>query len=191
MASLSRGRPAARWVSARLLVSLLAGTLLLSACGGSSQVSPSAYVHSMCTALGNWKNTIQSAGVALQSSGAATASRPVAKADYQRFVSSLVIATRRAAGALHSAGTPAVRGGPQLARHLTGAFDRATRRLTQAQTQAKAIRTDSASTFQLGASAVTGEIRSALEAIAAVAPSRSAQLRRAAAKEPACQVLQG
>jgi len=172
-----------------VLIALL-GALLLAACGGSTQVKPAAYVRSMCTALGTWKNTIQNAGVELQASGAATASRPVAKVDYQRFVSALVRATRRAASDLHSAGVPDVSGGRALAGSLTGAFDVATRRLAQAQSQARTIRTDSVSTFQLGASAVTTEIKSALEAIAAVAPRRSAQLRQAAAREPACQVLQ-
>jgi len=38
---------------------------------------------------------------------------------------------------------------------------------------------------------VTAEIKSALEGIATVAPARSSELRRAAATEPACQVLQG
>lgn len=166
-------------------------SLALAACGGSSQVKPSAYVKSMCTALGSWRNTIQSAGVALQSSGAATAARPVAKADYQKFVSALVTATRRADDALKSAGVPAVSGGTQLSARLNRAFDTATQRLGQAETQAKAIKTGSATSFQLGASAVTAEIRSALQAIAAVAPGQSAQLRQAAAKEPACQALQG
>ncbi len=173
-----------------LALAALLGALILGGCGGSAQVKPAAYVKSMCTALGNWKNTIQSAGVALQASGAASASRPVAKADYQRFVSALVTATRRATSDLRSAGVPAVSGGKALAGHLTGAFDTATRRLTQAETEARAIRTDSVSTFQLGASAVTSEIKSALEVIAAVGPGRSAQLRQAAAREPACQVLQ-
>lgn len=165
-------------------------SLLLAGCGSSSQVKPAAYVKSMCTALGNWKNTIQSAGVALQSSGAANASRPVAKADYQRFVGSLVTATRRAASALHSAGVPAVSGGQQLSTHLTQAFDTATQRLSEAETRAKAISTSTATTFQLGASSVTTEIRSALQTIAAVAPGRSAQLRQAAAKDPTCRALQ-
>jgi len=165
-------------------------SLLVAGCGGSPRVKPAAYVRSMCTALGNWKNTIQSAGVALQSSGAANASRPVAKADYQRFVSSLVTATRRAASALHSAGIPAVSGGQQLATRLTRAFDTATQRLLEAESRAKAISTTSATTFQLGASSVTTEIKSALQAIAAVAPGRSAQLRRAAAKDQTCQALQ-
>jgi hypothetical protein len=170
-------------------VGLLAATLL-AGCGGSSDVKPTVYVKSMCTALGNWKNTIQSAGVALQSSGAANASRPVAKADYQRFVGALVTATRRAAASLHSAGVPAVSGGKQLANRLSNAFDTATKRLTQAESQAKSISTDSTTSFQLGASSVTSEIKSALEAIAAVAPGKSAQLRQAAAKDPTCRALQ-
>lgn len=165
--------------------------LLLAGCGGSSQVKPATYVKSLCTALGNWKNTIQSAGVALQSSGAATAARPVAKADYQKFVGALVTATRQADQAVKSAGVPAVSGGKQLANGLAQAFDTATQRLRQAETKAKAIPTDSVATFQAGATAVTDQIRTALNAIAAVAPGRSAQLRQAAAKEPACQALQG
>lgn len=166
-------------------------TLVLAGCGGSSQVKPAAYVKSMCTALGTWKTTIESAGVALQNSGAATAARPVAKADYQKFVSALVTATRHADAALKSAGAPALSGGSQVSTRLNHAFDTATQRLAQAQTQAGAIKTDSATSFQLGASAVTSQIRSALQAIAAVAPGQSVQLRQAAAKEPACQALQG
>jgi hypothetical protein len=165
--------------------------LFLAGCGGSSGVKPTAYVKSLCTALGSWKNTIQSAGVALQSSGAATAARPVAKADYQKFVSALVTATQKADGAVKSAGVPDVSGGKQLASRLSTAFDTASQRLGQAEAHAKAISTDSAASFQAGASAVTNEIRGALQAIAGVAPGRSAQLRQAAAKEPTCQALQG
>lgn len=175
----------------RVVLAAVLAAVLISSCGGSSEVKPAVYVKSMCTALGNWKNTIQSAGVALQSSGAANASRSVAKADYERFVRSLVTATRRATEALKAAGTPNVSGGKQVASRLDRAFERATHRLSQAETQAKAISTDSASAFQLGASSVTAQIKSALQSIAAVAPGRSSQLRQAAAKQPACQVLQG
>ncbi len=174
----------------RLALIALLAALVMAGCGGSSQVKPAAYVRSMCTALGNWRNTIQSAGVALQSSGAAGASRTVAKDDYQRFVASLVTATQRAAKALRSAGTPAVNDGKQVANRLAQAFDTATKRLQQAEAQAKAIKTDSTTSFQLGAASVTTEIRSALEAIAAVAPGRSSQLRQAAAKDPTCRALQ-
>jgi hypothetical protein len=165
--------------------------LVVAGCGGSSssQVKPAAYVKSMCTAIGNWRNTIQSAGVALQASNPASAPRTAAKADYQRFVTALVSATQRATTDLRSAGVPAVSGGKQLANRLNAAFERATHGLARAETQAKAIRTDSTSTFQLGASAVSSEIKSALNGIAAAAPGSSPLLRPAEAKEPSCQAL--
>jgi hypothetical protein len=173
------------------LVSVALVAVLAAGCGGSSQVKPSAYVKSMCLALGNWKNTIQSAGLALQSSGAATASPSVAKADYQKFVTALVTTTRRTSAALRSAGTPAIKRGDQIASRLAAAFDRATTRLDKARTEASSIRTDSPSTFQLGASSVNNDIKGALEGILAVSPGQNQELRKAAAREPACQVLQG
>lgn len=175
----------------RQLTVIALAALLLAACGGSSQVKPAAYVKSMCQALGGWKNTIQSAGLALQSSGAATASPPVAKNEYQRFVSALVTATRRTTNSLHAAGAPAIKNGSQIAGRLTHAFDQATHRLARANAEVKSIRTDSTSTFQLGASSVNNDIRGALSSIAAVSPGENQALRQAAAKEPACQVLQG
>jgi len=175
----------------RYLAAVALAAAFLAGCGGGSQVKPSAYVKSMCQALGGWKNTIQGAGVALTSSGAATASPPVAKAEYQRFVGSLVTATRRAGTALKSAQAPAIKHGDQIASRLTGAFDQATRRLLRASAETKSIRTDSTSTFQLGASSVNSDIRGALQAIAAASPGQNQALRKAAAKEPACQVLQG
>jgi hypothetical protein len=148
-------------------------------------------VKSVCAALASWKNTIQGAGVALESSGAPSASRPVAKEDYQRFVAALVIATRRATGALKAAGVPTVAHGSDVAARLTHAFDRATRGLVKASAQAKLIRTDSPSAFQLGASAVSAEIKSALGQIARVTPGQDPALRKAATKEPACRLLAG
>jgi hypothetical protein len=172
------------------LAAALIAVLMIAGCA-SSAVKPRAYVKSVCAALDNWKNTIQSAGVALESSGAATASRPVAKEDYERFLASLVTATRRATTALRAAGTPSVAHGRQIARRLTGAFDRARRGLERASTQAGAIRTDTATAFQLGASAVSAQIKSALEQIARVSPGQSQELRSAAGKERACRSLAG
>lgn len=183
-----RMRPLA--IRTGLLLPTGLAVLALAGCG-SSGVKSSDYVRSVCLTLGNWRNTIQSAGVALESSGAANASRPVAKVDYQRFVGSLVTATRRATRSLRAAGTPSVSGGEQIARNLTRGFDRATRGLERASAQAQAIRTDSATMFQLGTSAVNTQIRSALEQIATVSPGRSPKLRSAAATQPACQSLAG
>jgi hypothetical protein len=145
----------------------------------------------MCTALSNWKTDVQSAGTKLQGSGAAGASRAAAKRDYQSFVASLLAATQRATSALQSAGTPDVKNGKQIVNSLSGAFATASTKLARANTQASSIPTGSATSFQLGASSVTTQIRAALQGIARVTPSQSAELRTAAAKEPACQVLQG
>lgn len=175
----------------RSLAAMVLAVLVVAGCGGSSGVTPAQYVHAMCSALGNWKSDIQKAGVKLQSSGAASASRAVAKRDYQQFVSELLAATQRATTALHNAGQPSVDGGKQIADGLSTAFDGASRKLAQASTQAAAISTASASSFQLGASSVTAQIRVALQGIASVKPSQSAALRSAAAKDPACQVLRG
>ena len=176
---------------ARAVVAAALAAFLIAACGGSSGIQPSAYVKSVCQALGNWRNTIQSAGIALESSGATSATRVVAKEDYQRFVGSLVTATRRATRDLKAAGTPDVPRGQEISSRLTGAFDRATQGLGRASEQARSIQTDTASQFQRGANAVTAQIRSALEQIAHASPGQSQELRRAAAKEPSCQTLTG
>jgi hypothetical protein len=175
--------------AARLTLAAALLAVATAGCGGSSSVKPVEYVKSICVALGNWRNTIQSAGAALQSSGAASAPRPAAKEDYQQFVASLVTATERARSALHRAGAPSVTGGQQIAQRLTEAFDRATDGLKRASAQAGKIRTDSATDFENGASAVSSELRSALEQIAGVSPGQNPQLRAAAGKEPACQLL--
>jgi hypothetical protein len=175
----------------RPLLAAVLGAAVLAGCGGSRTVSSAAYVKSVCVALGNWKNTIQSAAVALQSSGASSASRPVAKEDYQRFIAALVTATRRATSALRAAGAPSVAGGSKAAARLTRAFDSATRGLVKAGAQAKSISTDSAAAFQAGATAVNTELRSALQQIGRVTPGQDPALRSAAAKEPACRLLGG
>jgi hypothetical protein len=179
-------RPAGRL---RAAVAATGVALLIGGCGGSSTVTPAAYVKSVCLALGNWTNTIQSARVALESAGAATASRPVAKQDYQRFLASLLTDTRRATRALRAAGTPSVSGGGRIAGRLTGAFGRAAEALAKASADAGSIRTDTAADFQADANRISAEITSALEQIARVTPGQNTRLRRAAAKQPACQLL--
>jgi len=175
----------------RPLLAALLGAAVLAGCGGSRSVSPGVYVKSVCVAFGDWKDTIQSAAVALQSSGASSAPRQVAKEDYQRFIAALVTATRRATRALRSAGAPSVAGGSKAAARLTSAFDSATRGLVKAGAQAKSIRTDSPTAFQVGATAVNTQLRSALQQIGRVTPGQDPALRSAAAKEPACRLLAG
>lgn len=183
MAGVSVPRRRAAAIAAALLASVA-----LAGCGGSG-VKPSGYVKSVCVALGNWRNTIVSATVALEASGASHATPSVAKLDYQRLVSALVVATRRATRSIRAAGTPAVTGGQRIAQRLVRAFEHATSGLHEASTQAAAISTDTATDFQLGLSALNTRIRSAFAPIALVSPGQNRQLRSAAAKEPACRLL--
>lgn len=175
----------------RASAALVVAAVAVAGCGGSSNVAPSAYVKSMCTALGGWKSRVQSAGQVLQSSGVATASPANAKTQYLRFVSSLVDATRQTATTLKGAGTPDVGGGAAIASGLSGAFERGSQGLATALSHARAIPTASTPAFESAATAVTGEIRSALQNIAGITPRSNPQLRAAAAKEATCRALAG
>ena len=177
----------------RARAAALLAVVALAGCGGSSGsgVPAKTYVKSICTALGGWKQQVQSAGQALQSSGAATASPANAKVQYVGFVSSLLRATRQAASSLRAAGTPSVKDGATIAGGLSGAFDHSSQALATALTHAQAIPTTSTAVFEAAANGVTTEIRSALASIAGVTPRSSPQLRAAALTEPSCRALAG
>jgi hypothetical protein len=183
----SRGRA----LRAGALALVLVAAVGLAGCGGSSGVSPAAYVKSICTALDGWKQQIQSAGRSLQASGLATASPATAKTQYLGFVTTLVTATRNTASALKAAGTPAIKDGGTIAGGLSGAFQRGSQGLAVARSRAAAIPTGSASAFDSAATGVTTQLRSALQNIATITPRSSPQLRAAAAKEPSCRALAG
>jgi hypothetical protein len=175
----------------RIGAALAGAVIALAGCGGSSTVAPAKYVRSICIALGSWKQQIQGAGRTLQSSGIATASPASAKAQYVRFVSTMLAATRTTAASLKAAGTPAVKDGATIAGGLSGGFERGAQGLSSALTRASAIPTTSTAAFQSAATSVTGELRSALTSIASITPRSSPQLRSAALREPSCQALAG
>lgn len=170
---------------------VLAVAIALAGCGGSSAVAPAAYVKSICTALGSWKQQIQSAGQALRASGIATGSPANAKAQYVKFVSTLLRATQSTAGSLKAAGAPAVKGGPDIAGGLSGGFERGAQGLSRALAHASSIPTTSVAAFQSAATEVTTELRTALSTIASITPRSNPQLREAALREPSCQALAG
>jgi hypothetical protein len=69
------------------------------------------------------------------------------------------------------------------------AFSQAQAGLTKAQSQAAAIPTTNASSYQAAATGVTASIRQTLTQMSTVRPEKDPQLHAAAAKEPACQAL--
>lgn len=187
--SLTGSRGHRRRSGALTLTLALVAAVALAGCGGSSSVSATTYVKSICTALDSWKQQIQTAGRSLQASGIATASPATAKTQYLGFVTTLVSATRHTTAALKAAGTPSVKDGATIAGGLSGAFDRGSQGLAVARSRAAAIPTTSASAFETAATGVTTQIRSALQNIATITPRSSPQLRAAAAKEPSCRAL--
>lgn len=164
--------------------------LSLGGCGGSSGVSPSAYVKSICTSLGNWSAAIKAAGNRLQASATGTTSLVKGKQQYVAFVQSLVADTGQAVGQLQAAGTPSVKNGKQISSTLVQAFTLAKSGLSNAATEAAAIPTTNASAYQAAATGVTAAIRQTLATMATVRPERDPQLHAASAKEPKCRALQ-
>ena len=175
---------------AKLAAVLATAAFALSGCGGSSTVTPAAYVKSVCSAATNWRNAIQVAGTKL-STGVNTTSLAQAKSEYVGFVSALVTATTSAETQLKSAGAPSVTNGKQISSTLVGIFTGAKGSLARAAVQAAALPTSSATAFKTAANQVVVGIRSSLAGMSNVTPERNAQLRAAAAKDSTCRSLAG
>jgi hypothetical protein len=165
----------------------VAVALALAGCGGSSGVSPAAYVKTRCTVVSGWKTAVQNAGTKLSADQPKTLAQ--GKQDYVRFVAALLGATRHAHAAIGSAGTPAVSNGAHLASALVDAFSGAERQFSQAASKAARIPTTTTTAYAKAVTGVTASIRQTLTSMGGVNPGASAQLESAAAKEPACKSL--
>ena len=137
----------------RTLAACVVGAALAS-CGGSSGVSAASYAKSVCTAASSWRSSIVGAGAKLQSATTST-SLTQTKSDYVAFVRALVSATSRARDQLSAAGTPSVSSGKAIASMLVGVFRTAEGSLSRAESEARAIPTNTKSALnrdlQLGA----------------------------------------
>lgn len=171
-----------------LLIAAAVLVLAIAGCGGSSGVSPAAYVKSVCTAATTWRNAIQSAGSQLQI-GSASKSLTKTKAAYASFVSELETATANAQHQLSGAGSPSVSDGKKISDTLVGIFARARVSLEQAASDAAAIPTTSTQGFNAAATKVEGQIRTALADMSNATPEKNPQLHTAATKDPTCQAL--
>jgi hypothetical protein len=165
--------------------------VVLAGCGGSSGVSPAAYVKSVCTALTSWRDSVQTAGSVLQTAIGTDKHLSLAqgKTAYVAFVEALLTATTSTETSLKRAGVPAVNGGAQVSTTLVHAFQGAQKALAGAASQASLIPTTSTPAYAAAAGQVTSKIRTALSSMTAVSPRRNAQLRAAADREPACSAL--
>jgi hypothetical protein len=179
--------PPRRLAAAAVVIAALAAA----GCGSSSKssgVSAASYVNSVCTAATTWRNAIQTAGARLQAQASAK-SLPKTKAAYVTFVSALVDATGTAQSQLTGAGSPSVANGNKISSTLVGIFSTAKGSLTHADSDAQAIPTTDAKSFQAAAAKVQSDVRSSLAAMSNVTPEKNPALHAAAAKDPACKSL--
>lgn len=178
----------------RILVALVC-LLAAAGCGGSgssssSGVSVGEYVKSICSAVGPFEKDVGARANALNS--AKLTSPQQGKKAVQGFLNSVSTDTDKALSKLQSAGTPNVSNGQQISTTIVAAFKDLRAAIGSASDQAKSLSTSSPKSFKQGATRLGDTVRSSLNGISnGLGKLQSADLAKAAQKEPACNSLSG
>jgi hypothetical protein len=147
-------------------------------------------VRSICTAVGPFEKDVAARSNALNAATLTSAAE--GKKAVKDFLTAVSADTDKALSGLQSAGTPSVEQGKAISTEIVGAFKQLRQAIGSALTQAKSLPTTSSQAFTNGANQLGGTVRSSLGGItASLGKLRSAELEKAAAKEPACTALSG
>jgi hypothetical protein len=182
------------------LAAALAAVLALAACGGSSSkssstsatVTPAAYVHSVCQAVGPFETDVVKRSSALNLSTISSPSQ--GKSALQGFLSAIATDTKQALSKLKAAGTPNVKNGKQIAGAISNAFAQLDTTMSSAVGQAQALPTNSATAFKSAAQKLGTTVRTSMASIGTNLQSgtlKSPELEQAASKDTACKSLSG
>ncbi len=172
------------------IVGVLAISVALGACGGSSTVSPAAYSKSICQSVGPFERSVQSRSSALNLSSIKGPAE--GKQALQAFLNGVVADTEQAITKLKRAGTPSVSNGKKISTAIVGAFTQLRGALGQAVSSANALPTGSAQAFKTAAVSLGSNVRNSMSSIgSSLSGLKSPALESAAKKEPACQNLGG
>lgn len=166
--------------------------VVLAGCGSSSSsgVSPAAYVKSICSAIGPFEKDVQSRSSALNLSSLTSAAQ--GKSALHNFLNAVVSDTDAAVSKLKAAGTPNVKNGKAISTGIVSAFTQLRTALAGAASQASSLPTGSPAAFKTAAEKLGTDVRSSMSSIgASLGNLKSADLEKAAAKEPACKSLGG
>ena len=170
--------------------------LAAAGCGGSSGSSSSSgisadnYVKAICTAVGPFEKDVAARSNALNS--AKLTSPQQGKKAVQGFLNSVSSDTDKALTKLQAAGTPDVDNGQKISTTIVAAFKDLQTAIGSASDQAKSLSTTSPQSFKNGANKLGSTVRSSLSGISnSLGKLQSADLAKAAAKEPACTALSG
>jgi hypothetical protein len=180
-------------------LAVLAIAALVSACGGSSGgsggssssgVSAADYVKAICTAVGPFEKDVAARSNKLNTAKLTSAAE--GKKAVQEFLTAVSSDTDQALTKLQAAGTPDVTNGKTISTTIVAAFKQLQTAIGTALTQAKNLSTTSPEAFQKGATALGGTVQGSLSGIStSLGKLKSADLEKAAAKEPACTSLNG
>ena len=181
----------------RTALAVLAVAALMSACGSSgssgsssSGVSAADYVKAICTAVGPFEKDVAARSNALNTAKLTSAAQ--GKKAVQDFLSAVSTDTDKALTKLQAAGTPNVNNGKAISTTIVAAFKQLQTAIGTALTQAKNLSTSSPQAFQKGATALGGTVQGSLSGIStSLGKLKSADLEKAASKEPACTALNG
>ena len=174
-----RGAPA-------LLIVLLLCAGCGSGGGGSSKVSAGSYVKSVCSAISPLERDVVTRSSALNNSTATNATQ--AKQTLQGFLNAIEQDSEHAVSQIRSAGTPDISGGKTVSGAIVRTFSQLRDAMKVAVTKSQALPTNSASSFNTAAQALTSSVRGSLNSIDATGLSNP-DLEKAASKEPACKSL--
>jgi hypothetical protein len=181
------------------LAAALAAVFALAACGGSSSksstsptVTPAAYVHSVCQAVGPFETDVVKRSSALNLSTISSPSQ--GKSALQGFLSAIATDTKQALSKLKAAGTPNVKNGKQIAGAISNAFAQLDTTMSAAVGQAQALPTNSPAAFKSAAQKLGTTVRTSMSSIGTNLQSstlKSPELEQAASKDTACKSLSG
>jgi hypothetical protein len=164
---------------------------VVAGCGsnGQSEVTPAAYVKSICAAVAPFESDVQMRSNALS---ATKLTDPIqGKQVLKDFLGAVSRDSDTVLSRLKQAGAPRVRNGKAIAAAVVKAFAQLKRALQQAFSQAGVLPTSSAAAFRTGAQALGSAVSASMQNIGVgLSGLRDPALVKAAAKEPACQSLQ-
>lgn len=174
--------------SLRRTLALLIVVGLCAGCGssGAPKVTPQAYVRSVCSAISPLERDVVTRSSALGGSTATDATQ--AKTTLQEFLTAVEQDADHALTRIRGAGTPDIENGKAVSDAIVKTFTQLRDTMRGAVSKASSLPTDSASSFNTAAHALTVSVKGSLTGIDASGLS-DPDLEKAAANEPACQSL--
>ena len=171
-------------------IAAVATAIVVAGCGAKNEVSPAAYVKSVCTAVGPFERDVATRSSALDVAHITNPKQ--GKIALQGFLSASASDAGSAVSKIKSAGTPNVSNGKNIASGISGAFGQLQGVLQGAASQAGTLPTDSPGKFKTAAQSLGSRVRSSLSSIgASLTGLRNPDLEKAARKERSCQSLGG